>query len=217
MTSDMSLKKLVEEELDWEPSIDAADIGVTVEDGIIGLSGHVATYAQKIRAEEVTKRVKGVRGVAQNLEVRPFQGAGASDEEIARRAANSLEWDTMVPAGKVTVSVAKGVLTLTGEVDWQYQRIAAEQAVHGLYGVRSVVNLVAIKPRVTSADIKQRIEDALKRQAQADADRIRVIVDGDKVKLEGKVKAWFERSAAERAAWSAPGVKTVEDKVVIGT
>lgn len=216
MTSDMSLKKLVEEELDWEPSIDAADVGVTVEDGIVGLSGHVATYAQTIRAEEVTKRVKGVRGLAQNLEVRPFQGAGASDEEIARRAANSLEWDTTVPTDKVKVTVTKGVLTLTGEVDWQYQRIAAEQAVHGLYGVRSVVNLIAIKPRPTAANVKQRIEDALKRQVQADADRIRVSVDGDKVKLEGKVKAWFERSAAERAAWSAPGVKTVEDKVVIG-
>ena len=163
----------------------------------------VAERQVKIRAEEVTKRVKGVRGIAQNLDVRPFQGAGASDGEIARRAANALDWDTTVPSGKVKVTAAEGVLTLTGEVDWQYQRIAAEQAVHGLYGVRSIFNLVAIKPQVTAANIKQRIEDALKRQAHADADRNRVIVDGDKVELKGKVKAWFERSAAEHAAWSA--------------
>lgn len=217
MTSDKSLKTRIDEELDWEPSIDAADIGVAVEDGIVTLSGHVATYAQKIRAEEVTKRVKGVRGVAQDLAVRPFHGAGSDDDEIARRAANSLDWDTMVPADKVKMTVAKGVLTLTGEVDWQYQRMAAEQAVHGLYGVRSVVNLICIKPRATATNVKQRIEDALRRQAQADAGGIHVTVSGDKVKLEGKVKAWFERSAAERAAWSAPGVKAVEDRLIVGT
>jgi len=212
---DKALKKLVTDELEWEPSIDAADIGVTVENGIVRLVGHVATYAQKMSAETAVKRVKGVRGYVEDLEVR-LSAKTFSDEGIAGAVANLLEWDVTVPRNAVKVKVENGLVTLTGEVNWAYQRLAAEQSIRRLQGVRGLVNAIAVKPHAQASDIKRRIEEALDRQADLEADKIQVTVEGDKVKLDGKVRAWFERDIIERAAWAAPGVKSVDDRVTIG-
>jgi len=212
---DNALKKSVTAELEWAPSIDAADIGVTVENGIVRLTGHVANYAQKIAAENAVKRVKGVRGFVEDLEIRDFAET-YTDEAIAGRVANMLDWDVTVPKDTVKVKVEKGFVTLTGQVDWQYQRTAAEQGVRRLLGVRGVSNQVQLKPHVQASDVKRRIEAALERQAEVEADKISISVDGGKVRLDGKVRAWFERDIIERAAWAAPGVNAVEDRVSVG-
>jgi osmotically-inducible protein OsmY len=212
---DKTIKKMVVDELEWEPSIDSADVGVTVENGVARLTGHVANYLQKMAAETCVKRVKGVRGYVDDLQVRTFADV-LSDEAIAGRVANLIEWHVAVPAGAVKVRVEKGLVTLSGKVDWQFERSAAEQGVRALQGVRGLYNQIEVKPHVEAADIQRRIENALARQADLDADKIRVTVDGGKVRLEGKVRAWFERDIAERAAWAAPGVSAVEDRVAIG-
>lgn len=212
---DKLLKRMVEDELSWEPSIDAADIGVAVEKGIVRLTGRVASYAEKIAAETAVKRVKNVRGYVNDLEVAYFDD-GTHDEDVAARVANVIEWNTMVPKGVVKVQVQKGFVTLTGQVDWQHQRNAAEQGVRALRGVRGLYNQIQLRAQVRTADIKRRIETALDRQAVAEADQIRVTVEGDKVRLDGKVKAWSERELVERAAWSAPGVRAVDDHLAIG-
>lgn len=210
-----AIKRLVEGELDWAPGIDGAGIGVAVDEGIVTLSGHVPSYAQKITTEQTVKRLKSVRGVVDKLEVR-FAAHAGDDVDIAKRAANLLDWDVTLPKGAVKVAAANGFITLTGEVPWQYQRIAAEQGLHRLAGVRGVFNQIAVKPAVKAEDIKHRIEAALDRQADIDGAKVRVTVDGDRVRLEGKVRAWFEREAAEEAAWAAPGVRFVDDRVSIG-
>jgi osmotically-inducible protein OsmY len=212
---DKALKKIVEAELGWEPSIDAADIGVTAEDGIIRLTGRVATYAQKVAAEAVVKRVKGVRGYVEDLEIHAFAPSN-SDEGLAGRVANVLDWDATIPDGAVKVKVEQGYVTLTGQVDWQYQRSAAEQVVRPLQGVRGVGNQIQVKPHIQASDVKRRIEAALDRQAELEASKISITVEGDKVRLDGKVRAWFEKDIIERAAWAAPGVRTVEDHVSVG-
>jgi len=211
---DKALKALVEAELDWEPSIDAADIGITVEDGIVGLNGHVPNYAQKIDAEAAVKRVKGVRGFVEHLQVRPVPSAD-SDDAIASRLAQILDWTVEVPAD-VKVKVENGFVTLLGKVDWQFQRAAAERAVRPQRGVRGVLNEIQVKPRAQAPDIKRRIEAALERQADVDANRIVISVAGDTVRLDGKVRAWFERDIIERAAWAAPGVAKVDDHIAVG-
>ena len=212
---DKSLKTRVETELEWEPSIDAAGVGVTVEGGIVTLSGHVANYAQKIAAERAIKRLKGARGFVDRLEVRLFSALSETDETIAMRIANLLDWDVTIPTGKVKVEVANGFVVLTGEVDWQYQRLAAEQGLRRLHGVVGVSNRVIVKALVRAADVQRRIEEALDRQADLTASKVRVVVDGDHVRLEGEVRVWKDRDTIERAAWAAPGVKAVEDRVSI--
>jgi osmotically-inducible protein OsmY len=212
---DKALKKLITDELEWEPSIDAADIGVTVENGIVRLVGHVPNFAQKGVAETAVKRVKGVRGYVEDLEIRPF-AKSYTDEGIANAVANLLEWDVTIPKNAIKVKVDNGVVTLSGDVHWAYQRMAAEQSIRRLQGVRGVANMIVIKPQAQASDIKRRIEEALERQADLEADKVHVTVDGDKVKLDGKVRAWFERDIIERAAWAAPGVKAVDDRVTIG-
>jgi len=209
---DKALKKQVQDELEWDPTFDANDIGIAVENGIVRLTGYVATYAQKFDVEAAVKRVNGVRGYVEDLQIRPF-AQPFSDESIAMRVANVIDWDTTVPKGAVKAKVEKGYVTLTGKLTWQFEKTAAENVVRNLQGVRGVTNLIEVKPRIQPADVKKRIEDALSRQAATDAGRIRVTVDGDKVRLDGKVRAWFERELAETAAWSAPGVASVEDKV----
>jgi osmotically-inducible protein OsmY len=214
--NDGTLRQDIVDELDFEPSIDAANIGVAVEKGIVTLTGHVPTYSQKVTVENVVRRVKGVKGIAEEIEVRPFGSNRTADDEIAKRAVSTLDWNTSVPDNTVQVKVQKGWLTLTGTVDWQYQKNAAAEAMAGLAGVTGVTNQIQIKPRASAFDVKKRIEDALKRNAEIEAQAIRVdVIDGGKVRLEGKVHAWSERSAAERAAWSAPGVTVVEDRITI--
>lgn len=211
---DKALKIGVIAELEWEPSVDADDIGVTVEDGIVRLFGHVPNYAQRLAAEGAVKRIKGVRGYVDDIEIRPFVET-YTDEGVAERAANVIGWDVSLPKDKVKVKVSKGYVTLTGEVDWEYQRQSAELGVKRLLGVRGVTNLITLKPHVRAGDVKHRIEQALERQAELEASNIQVTVDGATVRLNGKVKAFHERGIAERAAWAAPGVLAVEDHMTI--
>ena len=214
--SDILLRKTVLEELDFEPSVDAADIGVAVEDGTVTLTGHVPTYWQKRTVEKAVKRVKGVRAIAQEIEVRPAGSHATADDEIARRAVDTLRWDSSVPLDAVQVTVEKGWIYLTGKTEWYYQKRAAEKALRGLVGVKGISNQIEIAPALTQADLRQRIQEALKRDAELEAGRISVKVVDRKVTLDGKVRSWAERSAAERAAWSAAGVTEVEDRISIG-
>ena len=215
--SDSSLRQDIIDELDFEPSIDAADIGVAVEDGVATLTGHVPTYAQKITVEDVVRRVKGVKGIAQQIEVRPFGTNRTADDEIAKRALSTISWNTAIPDDAVQVKVQEGWVTMTGKVEWQYQKTAAADAVRDLAGVVGVTNRIEIASRASAFDVKKRIEDALKRNAEIEAQAIRVnVLDGGRITLDGKVHAWSERRAAERAAWSAPGVKVVDDRITIG-
>src|ERR1044072_8918207 len=209
---DKTLRRNVVAELDWDPSVDSANIGVTVDNGIVTLTGHVPTYAEKIAAAGVVRRVKGVRAVAQESEV--FSAyTGNSDENIARRAVNILEWDIMLPRDAVKVQIAQGYVTLSGQVEWDYQRRIAEADVRKLGGVKGVTNNITLKPRADAGDIKHRIEQALERSASIDAKAIKVSVNDGRVTLDGKVRAWHERDAAEWAAWAAPGVSSVVDHV----
>lgn len=214
--TDKTLQQAVLDELEWEPSVNSAHIGVTASNGIVTLAGHVPSYAEKFAAERAAERVTGVKGVAVELEVRyPFENK-TDDAEIAKRALNSLEWNISVPANKVKVEVEKGQVTLSGEVDWQYQRLAAESDVRRLSGVLGVINLVKVKPHASAYDVRQKIKAALDRNAQIEANGISVTSDGGKVTLSGKVHSWHERNLAERTAWSAPGVTEVDDRLTIG-
>lgn len=212
---DLSLRESVLGALEFEPSINAAHIGVATDAGVVTLSGHVGSYAEKLMAERVAQRVKGVRAIAQEIEVRWPSDQKTNDDEIAQRALKIIEWDTTIPDGKVRLKVQKGWVTLTGEVPWYFQSSAAEAAVRKLSGVVGITNAITIKPAIQAGDIKHRIEDALKRNAEFEANQIRVVVSGGRVTLEGKVKAWHERVLAERAAWAAPGVSVVEDHLAV--
>ncbi|SHG79035.1 BON domain-containing protein [Pollutimonas bauzanensis] len=213
---DDELRQDIIDELDFEPSIDAASIGVAVDDGIVTLSGHVASYAEKVAAEHAAQRVRGVRGIAQEIEVRFPDAKKTADDQIAKRAVDILAWNTAIPDGAVLVKVQKGWVTLSGTVDWQFQRISAADAVRRLSGVAGVSNLIEVKPQLHSANVKSSIENALKRGAEFEAHGIRVQVEGGKVTLDGVVHSWHERSAAERAAWSVAGVTSVKDNLAIG-
>jgi osmotically-inducible protein OsmY len=213
--SDKTLRQAVMDELEWEPSIGAQHIGVAVEDGVVTLTGHVGNYIERLAAEKAVKRVKGVRAIAEEIEVRFPSDKKTSDDQIARRALDVIAWDSTIPKDKIQIKVQNGFVTLTGEVDWFYQRDDAEAAVRKLTGVKGLSNEIKVKPQVRGTDIKQRIETALKRNAEVEADAIKVTVQDGRVILDGKVKAWYERELAERTAWSAPGVISVEDRISI--
>lgn len=215
--NDKQLRQNVIDELDFEPSIDSADIGVTAENGVLTLSGHVPSYSQKMAAERAAWRVKGVKAIAQEIQVRLASDKKSNDDEIAQRAINILAWNSSVPQNAVQVKVQNGWVTLAGQVSWNYQRVAAEADVRKLSGVVGVVNDISLTPAAQPADIKQRILGALKRHAEVEASHIRVTVrDGGAVSLEGDVDNWDEREAVQRAAWSTPGVRAVEDHLRIG-
>lgn len=213
--SDITVRQDILDELEFEPSIDARNIGVAVNNGVVTLTGHVGSYAEKVAAERLAQHVKGVHAVAQEMEVRYPGDKRSSDDEIAKRAVNIIAWDTTVPDDRIRISVQRGWITLSGDVEWHYQRAGAESAVRKLSGVIGVTNLITVSPRVDASNIKHRIEDALKRNAAVEANAIRVAVSGGKVTLEGKVHAWHERGVAERAAWAAPGVSAVVDRLTI--
>ena len=214
--SDIKLRQAVLDELEWDPRVNAAHIGVTAEGSVITLSGFVSTYAEKLAAERAAKRVAGVRGIAQEIEVRLPSDSKTADDQIAKRAIDVLSWCTMIPPSRVNVLVQDNWVTLSGKVDWAYQRDEAEKAVRKLSGIRGISNFVEVDPRIEAANVKQRIENAFKRNADLEADSIRVTASGGKVTLEGKVKAWYERELAERTAWSAPGVTAVDDRIAVG-
>jgi osmotically-inducible protein OsmY len=214
--SDTAIRQNIIDELDFEPSVKAAHIGVSVDSGVVTLSGHVCSYAEKLAAERAAKRVKGVRAIAQEIEVRYPNDLKTADDEIAKRAVNILAWSAVVPKDAVQVKVQDGWVTLSGKLDWQFQRTAAETEIRRLSGVAGVINSITIKSHVQSADVKRKIEDALKRSAEVEAQSIRVSLLGDgKVALDGEVHDWQERDAVSLAAWSAPGVVSVEDRLTI--
>lgn len=215
MKTDTYLQQDVIDELVWEPSIDAAAIGVTVEDDVVTLTGHVPSFAEKWTAEYVTKRVAGVRAVANDITVRLPGTSAHTDSDIARAALNALEWDVWVPEERVTVAVSDGWIKLEGTVDTQHQKLAAERAVRALTGVKSVTNLITVTPKVQPADVKTKITAAFQRSAVLDARRVQVETDGSRVVLRGSVRAWDERAAAEWAAWAAPGVAEVENHITV--
>ena len=213
--NDKELRQLVMDELEFEPSIESAGIGVSAAHGVITLTGHVPSYTQKLAAERAAWRVKGVKAIAQEIEVRLPGDVRTKDDDIATRALNVLAWNTSVPRDAVKVRVSSGWITLSGQVDWNYQRTAAESAVRKLTGVVGVVNDITLKTTVETADVKQKIVDALKRHAELEARDIRIEVRDGTVRLEGEVDTWDERQAVERAVWSAPGVRGVEDRLRI--
>lgn len=215
--NELKLRDDILDELAYEPIVDAAHIGVVVDQNVVTLTGHVGSYAQKIAAVSAARRVKGVHAIADEIEVRTASDAKTSDDEIAGRAINVLSWDSVVPADAIQVTVRDGWITLTGKVNWYYQKSSAERDVRGLSGVRGVINNIEIVPHAKADNVKMKIEAALKRHAEIEARDIRVIIrDDDEVLLEGKVHNWDEKFAVENAAWSAPGVKNVKDRLTIG-
>lgn len=213
MKEDLRLQQRVIDALEFEPSVNAAHIGVSVRDGIVSLSGHVESYHEKWAAERVARQVKGVQAVAQEIEVRLPSEKKVADDEIAARAARILNWDVAVPHHRISVKVEHGIVTLTGQVEWHYQRAEAEYDVRKLGGVRGVVNEIIVTPNVRADDVRAKIRAALERNAEVEVNRIDIDVSGSKVTLKGKVNAWTEREAAERAAWAVPGVREVEDQI----
>ena len=215
MKTDAELQQDVMNELKWEPTLRAAEIGVAVKDGVVTLSGNVDSYVKKLVAERAAARVFGVRAVAEAIQVKLPGSLKRSDEDIAGIVANVLEWNVLVPHDRVKVHVQDGVVTLSGEVDWGYQRYAAEEAVCYLMGVVWLGNQITVKPTVTPLNVKAKIESALKRNSLVDSRRIRIETSGGKVILSGSVRSWGERAEAQWAAWAAPGVFEVENDIKI--
>ena len=213
--TDEQIQKDVLAEMKYDARVQPNEIGVAVKDGIVTLAGWVDSYTKRWAAEEAAHRVRGVKAVANEIEVRLPSSSERTDADIAAAAVRALEWDAFVPVDKLDVTVSKGLVTLEGEVEWQFQKQDAERVIRRLSGVRGVTNLITVKPRVTPSELKQKIEQALVRSAQTDAQRITVEVQGSKVILKGTVRAWAEREEAERAAWSAPGVSSVESRIMV--
>ncbi len=215
MRSDEEIKRDVEAELKWDPDIDATDIAVSTKNGVVTLVGYVPSYLMKYEAEKAAKRVAGVVGVANDLEVRLPSIDERPDPEIARDAVAAIKSRLPISWDHIKVIVKNAWITLEGEVEWNYQRQTAEEAVRALKGVKGVTNSVVVKPRAAPTDIKKKIEEAFRRNAEIDAGRIQVETRGGEVILNGTVRSWVEREEAERAAWAAPGVVRVEDRIVV--
>lgn len=213
MKTDTQLQHDVLAELKWEPSVNAAQIGVEVKDGIVTLAGHVNSYAEKWDAERAAQRVSGVKALAVEMDVKLSGSSKRTDADIARSAENVLQWTTYLPKDRVKLMVENGWITLSGEVDWEYQRQSAVGAVRYLIGVTGVSDEIAIKPQVSVSAVKSDIEAALKRSAHTDAQKISVDVRGTDVTLTGTARSWSERDLARHAAWGTPGVRNVKDNI----
>ena len=215
MKTDSQLQQDVMDELQWEPRVDHANIGVAATDGVITLSGFASSYAEKIAAEKAARRIKGVRGLAEEIEVRLPSQAKTADPEIAKRIADIFDWSAMIPNNKIAVKVEHGWVTLTGMVDGHFQRKSAVDFASRISGVIGVSNQITVKAAASPLDVKDRIMAAFRRNADLDASSITVSADGNTVRLGGQVHAWYERQIAERAAWSAPGVDRIEDNIML--
>ena len=211
--TDQEIQKDVLAELRWDAQVQPNEIGVSVKDGVVTLTGWVDSYLKKWSAEEAAHRVSGVRAVANDIEIK--LSTERTDGDIAAAAVNALEWDAFVPSEKVQVTVSKGWVTLKGDVEWQYQKEDAERVVRRLSGVKGITNLISVKPRITPSELKKKIENALVRNAEIDAGRITVEVQGNKAILKGTVRSWAEKEEAARAAWSAPGILSVDNRIMI--
>lgn len=215
MKSDVQILQDVLDQLAWEPDITATDITVTVKNGIVTLEGLVNTYSQKVTAEEAVKKIAGVRAVAEEIQVRISPAYKKTDAEIAEAVLFALKWNSHIPDGDIKVMVQEGVVTLEGEVEWDFQRIAARNAIKNLAGVRWINNNIMIRPLLEPNDIKQKITAAFMRSATIDAEKIAIETQGSTIILKGKVRSIAEREDAENAAWSAPGVTSVENELVV--
>ena len=215
MRTDSEIERDVVEELKWNPDLDSTDIAVTVKDGVVTLAGFVKSYVDKTEAEVAAKRVAGVVAVANDIAVRLPATDERPDPEIARQAVASLRSQLPISAERIKVVVKNGWVTLEGTVEWHYQRNIAEAAVGYIRGVKSVTNLIGLRPRAEPIEIKKRIEEAFRRSAEIDAKHITVEANGIEVVLKGSVRSWTEREEAERAAWAAPGVTKVEDRLAV--
>jgi osmotically-inducible protein OsmY len=215
MRSDHDIRRDVEDELRWDPDLDPTDIAVAVNSGVVTLAGFVRSYMQKYQAEAAAKRVAGAVGVVNDLEVRLPGIDERPDPEIARDAIARLKGELPFSWEKIRLIVKNGFLTLEGEVEWNYQRQRAEEAVRRVRGLKGVTNSIEVKPRVAPMEIRRKIEEALRRAAELDASRITVETTGNEVILRGTVRSWAERQEAERAAWAAPGVAKVDNRIIV--
>ncbi len=215
MKTDNEIQKDVIEQLKWEPFLNSSQIGVAVKNGIVTLSGRVDTFSKKILAEKATKKVSGVKAIAEDIQVGISPSYKKTDTEIAEAVVNALKWHTMIPEEKIKVSIEEGNVKLEGEVEWEYQRSQAKTAIENLVGVRFITNLINVKAKITPYEIQQKINTSFQRSANIDAGKINVEVVGSKVTLKGKVRSFAEKEDAENAAWSAPGVVSVDSKLSI--
>jgi osmotically-inducible protein OsmY len=204
------------DELAYDPAVDSSSVEVTVTAaGVVTLKGRVPAYMQARAAERAAKRVRGVKAVANDLEVKPPEGFGLDDTGVAEASLQALRWSASVPKDAVRVTITRGWITLEGKVDWDYQRRAAYEAVRDLRGVRGVSNLIEIKPSAKASEVRAQIEGAFRRNAQLDADHVTVEVVGHRVTLRGSVGSWSEKETAERAAFAAPGVISVDNRIEV--
>jgi osmotically-inducible protein OsmY len=212
---DLELQHAVAEELEWAPRLDASHVAVSVRDGIVRLTGYVGSLAEKKAAERAVWHVRGVRGIAEEIDVAIPAAQRRSDDEIAHRAASALCWDTQIPGDRIQIKVESGLVTLIGWVEWQFQKIEAEELVHRIAGVVGVDNQIIVHPTLAPADIKTRVERAFSRHAKLNATGIAIQVDDRKVTLTGHIPSVDERNTAENAAWSAAGVAEVDNRLVV--